>query len=366
MGNNTIEAAKKITAANKGQMSQAMIIQQYANSVKEQPNVDFSKFKNLVKYQNEINNGLKTAQIHADNYLNTIQPNMIQNIANIGNYYALHNAVQSTLPPGSTERDWLMALRALEDQAKAYEADAHSVVITLQTLTSNLSTDSANFAKIVLDLNSAVNGDNGVIAGINKNLSKIQGQIDGAIAGTVLSGLAIVGGIFMVAVGGIGEIFTGGASTALIVGGIAVVAVGVGGEIASALILKNLNDEKAKLISQKANLKAEVKLATGMSSGYGSLNKQVKSAVDAATSMKNAWGFLSSDLGTMADDLNKGIINTGYLRKVFLTGANTEVKTVITDINTIKTQMAGVHKVTVAPGQTVGDAIVDAAHKQAA
>ena len=62
MPNNTIIAANKMSDANKGQASQALIIQTYANSVLAQPKVNFKGFKTLAQYQKEINSGLKTAK----------------------------------------------------------------------------------------------------------------------------------------------------------------------------------------------------------------------------------------------------------------------------------------------------------------
>ena len=81
---------------------------------------------------------------------------------------------------------------------------------------------------------------------------------------------------------------------------------------------------------------------------------------------KNAWNFLSSDLGNMIRDLNNGIMSVGQIRTIFLTAANTEIQTVITDINTIKFQMAGVTTIVAKPGQTVGEALVAAAQAAAA
>ena len=355
------QAAKNISDANKGQSSQAMLIQQYANSVKEQPNVDFSGFPKLAALQTEINTGLGKAQAHADNYLDNVQPTIITNIANISNYYALHNAVASTLPPGSTEKEWISALSALKEQSQDYSNAAKSTVSMITGLHDNLTTDSSNFSKIVTDLNTKVKGDNGILSDINGQLDSIQSKIDGAIAGTVLSGLAIVGGVFMVAVGGVADFVTAGTTTPLVVGGIAVVAAGIGGEVAAAITLKNLNDEKATLLQQKSHLNSEVQLVSGVGTAYTSLSNQVKEAVTAATQMENAWNFLGSDLDTLVGDLNKGITNAGMVRKLFLTAANTQVQEVVKDIATIKTQMTNPSKVPVKSGQTVGDAIVAAA-----
>ena len=135
---------------------------------------------------------------------------------------------------------------------------------------------------------------------------------------------------------------------------------GIGG-VASAITLKNLNDEKADLLTEKADLKAEVKLATGISSGYKSLNNQVNSAVTASTGMSNAWISLSDDLKSMIDDLQNGVTSAGIIRKIFLTAANTVIKTILTDIDTIKKQMSGVTNIVAEKGQTVGEAAVAAA-----
>jgi len=358
------KAAQQIAQANIGQSSQALIIQTYANSVNEQPNVDFSGDPTLVTYQTQINAGLATAQGHATNYLNVIQPSIIQNITNIASYYALYNAVATTLPAGSTEQEWIQSLTVLQQQAATYQTTAGQVVTSLQTLSGQLSTDAGDFATTVSNLNAAVNGDNGVLASDKKELDSIQGKIDGAIAGIVLSGLAIVGGSFMIAVGGIADFVTAGTTTPLVVGGIGIVAGGISGEVASAITLKNLNDQKAALLRDEANLTEEVKLATGISSGYQSLNTQVTNAVTAATQMATAWSFLGDDLGSMITDLQNGIQSAGQIRTLWLTAANTEVATVITQIGTIQSQMAGVTSIVAQPGQTVGEALVAAAEQQ--
>ncbi len=365
MNNQQSTAAKAIGSANLAQTGQALIIQNYANSVNEQPPVDFSGDAKLAAFQTQINAGLTTAQGHANTYLKTIQPAVIQNIADIGNYYAINNAVLTTLPVGSTDQQWVEALTALQIQSAQNQRAANGVTTSLQTLVGALTADTTSFATTVSELNAAVNGDHGVLTSINGQLSTIQGQIDGAIAGTVVSGLTIVGGGFLIAVGSVAEFVTAGTSTSLVLAGVGIAAAGVGGEVASAITLKNLNDEKANLLTEEANLTAEVKLATGISNGYQSLGNQVTAAVTAATQMENAWSSLSADLGAMISDLQNGVTNAGTLRTIFLTAANTEVQTVITDITTIKGQLAGVTNIVAAPGQTVGEALVAAAQAQA-
>jgi non-hemolytic enterotoxin B/C len=364
--NSTITSAQQIATANTQQSSQGVILQNYCNSVLTQPNVNLSGFTNLQQYQTQINGGLSSAQSHASLYLKTVQPQIITNIANIQNYFQLHQAVATALPPGATTQDWLSTLSALQEQAQEYQNQAQSVISNLSTFHDNVAADAAAFASYVSELNTAVNGDNGMLASISSQLGTIQSDINGAIAGTVLSGLAIMGGIFMTAVGGVAEFVTAGTSTPLVVAGIAVVAAGVGGEVASALALKNLNDQKASLLQQRSTLTAEVNLATGLSSGIGNLQGAASSSVTAASQMENAWGSLNSDLGNLASDLQKGITNTGFLRTLFLTTANTEIQTVLTDTATIKTQMSGVQSLVAPANSNIGDFIVSVAQQNAA
>lgn len=164
----------------------------------------------------------------------------------------------------------------------------------------------------------------------------------------------------MIAVGAIGEIFTGGASTAMILGGVAVLAVGVGGEVGSALTFQTLNNQKNDLIRQQSSLTSEVILAQTISSGYGSLVNQAANAMTAATQMSNAWGFLSGDLNNLVKNLDKGI-NVESTRKLFLGGANKSIEKVQGDVTRIKDQMVGVQVHAAPKGQNVGELVVNLA-----
>jgi non-hemolytic enterotoxin B/C len=332
----------KTMAPAQSSISQGMTVQAYCNSVLSQPKVDFTGFSGLLSYQTDINNGLTTAQTHANTYLTSIQPAIITNLSNISNYYALLGALPIALPAGTTEAVWLANLQAVQTQISTYQTSCSGIVTSLTNLNSNLGTDTASFNSTVTRLNSAVNGDNGVLATINDNIDSIDKSIAGCIAGTALSGLAIAGGVFMIAVGGITDFITAGASTPLVVGGVAVLAAGIGGEVASAVTLKNLYAEKSDLLQQKSTLTAEVNLASGICSGYKQLATQATSAMLAVTQMNNAWQSLGSDIGNMSQDLQKGIVSPDVLRGLFLAASNNLIPTINTDITIIKNQMEGI------------------------
>ena len=175
-------------------------------------------------------------------------------MSNIGNYYAIHNSVAANFPEGSTELEWINALHTLQAQAVMYQREARSNAELLNTLHSKMTTDVSLFATFVKDLNSAVNGDNGVLESIDGKLDILQGEIDGAIAAVSVSGLSIIGGILMICVGSITDIITAGTTTPLIVGGIGMFVGGGGGgsgdEIESAISLAKHIDSKASLLTK--------------------------------------------------------------------------------------------------------------------
>ncbi|MBT5551261.1 MAG: HBL/NHE enterotoxin family protein [Nitrospina sp.] len=350
--------ADSAIAINQGmanQSGQALQIQNYCNSVKMQAPVDFSDFPNLKSNETEINNGLTLAKKHADKYLNVIQPQIITNITNIDNYYALHQAVPAVLPPGSTNAQWVAQLTVLKEQAEEYKKLSSDTSLIITSLHDNLTIDAANFQTIVVNLNSKVNGDNGVLSHLDSEISKINAAIDGAIAGIVVGGLLVVGGAFVTAIGAISEFVTAGTSTLVVIGGVAMMVAGAAGITAGAIVLHSALNARDSLYHKKSTLKSEVKLASGIATGYVGLKNQAANAVTAATQMGNAWDELTGDLGSLVLDLDKGITSADAVRKLWLTAADTTVKTVITDIRTIKAQMAGVSTLSVPRGTTIAN-----------
>jgi len=356
-GNST--TAQAIGSANKQQSAQALVVQTFANSVLEQPDVDLSGFAELRTYETEINTGLNGARDHAHHYLNDIQPALIGNISNIGSYYDLHQAIPTAVPPGSSKSDWLDVLHALKDQATDYETSAANMLAMLTALHDTLSDDAKQFSHYVTEMNGAVGGDNGVLADLSRQIDDVRSKIDWAIAGAALSGVAIAGGALLTCVGGVAEFVTAGTSTPLVIAGVAIMSVGLVGAAGSAAGLVTLYDAKANLLRRESDLKEEVKFAAGLQAGYSSLFNQVSSAVTASSNMSNAWSSLSSDLDKVIADIDKGDDpdQSAGVSRLFLGAANKEVQIVLADVDTIKQQLAGVQLIVAQPGQLITDLI---------
>lgn len=357
--NDNATTTQAIGSANKQQSAQALVVQTFSNSVLEQPDVDLSGFAALQTYGTEINTGLNGAREHAHHYLNDIQPALIGNISNISDYYQLHQAIPSAVPPGSSKSDWLDVLHALEEQATGYQASAAGVLATLTTLHDTLSGDAKQFSHFVTEMNSAVGGDNGVLADLSNQIDAVRSKIDWAIAGAALSGVAIASGALLTCVGGVAEFVTVGTSTPLVLAGVAIMSVGFVGAAGSAAGLITLYDAKADLLRRQADLKEEVKLALGLQAGYNSLFGQVSSAVTACSNMSNAWSSLSSDLQKLIAGLDRGDNpdTSDAVRRLLLGAATQEVQTVLSDVSTIKQQLAGVQQIVAQPGQLITDLI---------
>lgn len=353
MNTNQTQLASAIGSANQSQSSAALLVQTYCNSTLLQPSIDLSGFNNLESYQSQVNNSLTKAQGHASYYVDTLQNQIIVNIANIINYYNLHNAVLTTLPEGSTNQQWIEAISALMTESGNYAEAAKNLATSLNGLYNDLDQDAQDYTSIVSNLNSAVNGDNGVLATENQEMDSLTKNISAEEVGIALSAISIVGGIVSIIVGAIESIAVPGSGTALIVSGSIGVAAGIAGEAASSTELVASMNAKAALMTSESKLTDEVKMANVVTSTFNSLKSAVDEAITASEQMSDAWENLNSDLSNLSSDLSSGLQSADEVRTIFLTAANSEIKQVIQDSDNIKQQLDGVSVVQTPENQSL-------------
>ncbi|OIQ27000.1 MAG: hypothetical protein BM564_13555 [Bacteroidetes bacterium MedPE-SWsnd-G2] len=333
---------KNIGKASKEQQSQALIVQAYCNSVLTQPDVDFSGDSNLSSMQQTINLNLGKAKNHANNYLNSLQPTMLQNLSDLSNYYNLHKSVPDAIPVNSTEESWINALTAVKQNSEAYLRRSKQLTLELNAFSSNVKEDAKSFSSILTQLNNLVNGDNGELEQLNSELSSIDTEIASEITASVFEGLGILGGVVMIIVGAIEDFVTAGTNPELVIGGVVAVVAGVGGEAATIVALANAYNKKGELIRTKTMLTNEVKLVTGINAGYTKLGHQVANAAMASEAMTHAWQAINTDLENLIHDLQTGILTSGDVRKLFIDEANSDINLLLSEIEIIKSQMAGI------------------------
>ena len=328
----------------KESLSQGFIIQQYCNSVLQQPLIDFGGVESLNDIQTKANDSLTGAKEHAQSYLK-YQIQIIQCLTNLKNYSALCASVPLVLPAGSNEKEWIAILKTLQEQTKQYQEESRDVSRKLTDFSVLFSTDYGNFLDVSSKANNILDVDKGVLKTLNDQIVSIDNKINGCITGSVFSAFAILGGALMIAIGGIADFITAGTCTPLIIGGVAVLALGTGGEIASGVELAQFYKTKANLLQTQKNLKSEAKLLNSFCKTYEDLNNKAKNAAEAAGQMANAWGFVSNSLGSMASNLENGICNTGVIRDLFLQAAKGLIPGINNEIKIIEAQLAGVHEV---------------------
>ena len=325
--------------ALKGQSSAAMLVQAHCMGVQNQMFVDFGNHERLKPLQNDINSGLVKAKQNAVYYLDDLQPRIITTVANIEVFFELHNVLPQMLLPNTTTADAIAMLREMESNVEVYRRQASIIQTDLSKMRTGFSDDKAFFDRCTIDLNALVNGDQGVLASINSELSGINGKIAGAATGIALSGLAAIGGVVLILVGAVGSVVTGGAATALCVGGSALLIGGVAGAVGSSIALAGLLNLKSDLITRRERLNAEVAVATGIASGFCELGVSAGQAQEGAQLMANAWGFMGSHLETLRDQLKRGQIDSPMLRELLIRASQGSVRLVQADADTIKRQM---------------------------
>lgn len=351
--------------ASRGHAGQALIVQGHSLSVLQQPFVNLGGFATIKEVGTAINGRLTIAKDHSNHYLNVLLPKMITTVTDIDAYVNVQNALADALNPQLPKSEAVTLLRAAQEATQDYKRRANDLVLDLGAFRGMLSDDASAFSRHASALQVAVDGDEGLLKDIDKQLGEIDGKIAGAITGVVLSGFAMVGGAFMIAVGSIASFVTAGTSTPLVLAGIGVLGVGVAGQIGSAIGLAALIDLKGDQFRKQAHLKEEVKLASGLSTGMRALFESASASAAATQDMANTWTVTEMHLGNLASNIERGIDSTDAVRGLFQRAAQGDAKNLKADVDLIYGQLSGVAKV-VKPTAKLSLVIVEEARKQAA
>lgn len=357
---NPIAAAKNIGKANKALASEVQIIQGFANCIKEQPEINYQENPFLKKYANTINPGLSLAKAHADRYLKHIQPELIQNIDNISNYYAVHNAIVTSTTKENTKQKWVESLSYLRKMSVRYQGVAKNTYDMIEKLGDELNKDLSFFQEITLYLYDDFNGLKGSLKELNDNLDELQNERDkyqdGIIAAGVIEGLSIV----LIGIGTTRIKFLEGREflgKIVRYGGCVLCVLGLAGLAITGGAMIGLDKEIAIKNNQISLNKTELQLITGISSTYKTLTKRITKAIVATHNLRNAWQLLEVDLTAMIDNINDGSLQPDQAHALLLNAKNTIIKRITIDIKTIKSQLNGVTIINAKPDQSLEDTV---------
>ncbi|NCR11526.1 MAG: alpha-helical pore-forming toxin family protein [Microcystis aeruginosa G13-12] len=346
---------EKLNSKVQASASSGLVVQGYCTQIMQQPSFVIPDTDTLKNFP-DINGNLTIARGNAGYYLNTVQPMIIGVISETRAYSQQFKGFQPLIirrlddwKNGSTQgrTDALALINQLKNDVDLKTASAKKVADEIGKFRTKLNGDISNFNTAITQATTLIqgtDGDGGALASLNDQLSDLDGKIAGASVGVALSGLTVIGGGIMIAIGAIGTPFTGGASTTLIGVGVGVVVVGVGGLTASSVILANFLSTKSKLLQQKQQLKDSVIFLTGLKSSLNPLNNLAQNASNEVNNMYNAWEFLSQNLGQVSSSLESAdkYSQLPITVQAYLNIAYGQWNAVDQSIETIQNQMTGV------------------------
>ncbi|MGN7612316.1 HBL/NHE enterotoxin family protein [Magnetococcales bacterium HHB-1] len=346
----------------KGQGAQAVVVQNYCLAVRSMPDVNFAGHEKLVAIGSEMNQNMRRMRGNADRYLDVLLPRSVATIQEIGDYFELKQAVIESVTSGELDKTELLnTLYASKETVQEYKKNASNLATDFAGLRTNIANDSKDMKGSRNKLITITQGDKGIIKSLDGQIDQLSTNIGYAIGGAALSAVAVIGGGFLVAVGTVSSFVTAGTSAPIAITGGALVVAGVGGAVASGIALSNMIKKKNELVSQRAQIKEEVKIATLQIDSINQMINKADNAVNATQQMVNAWAFLQHDLEDYIKDVERGQwLPTVYFRKVA-----TDVNKIITDVDTIKKQLTGVTVIS-EPNRNLSEIVKETAEKQAA
>jgi len=337
-------------------------------AIERQAMIDFGaaleRQKRLQPVQENLNKALGEAKTSAKLYLNDLLPAMLGIVARMDRYYNFQLAITREIK-ADPDRDRIVNyLRAVEDQTVAFKQEADDVSRRLDALRRSLSAQSADFTRERQTLAAIVEADDGLIKELDRQMAKIDGDMSGLIAGAVISGLAVVGGAVLIAIGSIAGFVTAGTSAPLAVLGGVILVGGIGGSVGTGVGLGALAKQKSGLMLEKTSLTEEVKFSRALQSTLDQLTNSTDAAALASQDMANAWTLLGGHMKNLADDLAAGRLGLDALVRLYVAAADRDAQDVKGDLRVIQQQLAGVNP-TIVPQASLSE-VVDIAIKRAA
>ena len=344
--------------ASKLVATDSLISQGYANSVIDQPNVDFLGDKLLVAFAEKIDSQLDEVKTESDSYLNDILPTLIKIIADIENYYSIHSAVVASIKKSAAKDQWDQCLSILQSTASNCHNQVVGLTKKMELYMDKVNKDSANFKDIVVSFNKAIYGNEGVMDSLNEQISGIDSSINDYLAGLVSSSLGEMGGIFLIVIGAVANFVMEETSKALVISGVIMLVAGIAVNHVAMVKIKSLMEQKGKVFEKKAKVKSESKMAYGMSKGFQNFSANIVKIYGAVNELENEWYSLIGFLVKTRSDLSLGLISTELVYQSYMT-AKPVVKNVLSDANTIREQMSGVNLVKAKAHEKVSDAALN-------
>lgn len=354
-----LEKQEEIGREVAGQGSLTALVQTHALSIMQQPKPDFSRIDNeeIRSFQGTVQSALNKSADNAGKYLCTVQPESIALLAKVENYFVTLSAFTETLKDEEDPDALVQTLRFLREQAGEFTDETRRVASSTDRMVTAFSDDKRGFTECAVEINSLVNGENGILKDLRRDLENVNAKITAATVGAAASGGAILLGAACIVVGCCTSIFTGGLSVGVAIGGGVLLLGGIAGGIGSGIALANLYDEKKDLIAKQERLESGVKLLTTCSAGLKDLSAQAGGVATALQNTTNSWTILKESLNSAADNIEKaGRAQSNFIRKTFLGAIERSVPRNLEQLRNTRNALIGMKTVS-QPNTHTGDLI---------
>jgi hypothetical protein len=297
------------------------LIQTYINTILGTPDINLSSitFSDANKHVvADLPAHQLTARTHAESYFSgatSINAQVEITLSDIIGFAVYFKSRYDSLlalagpdgnPQGPDLTKFNEGLQGLINDITKKENNCATIVNALADFTKLIQADERNFQAVENIIKATLDGDNGdikqlqdAIGAINSALNKDNGMIAGGA-------LMELGGILMIVVGVVCEIETFGVATALVVGGLAV----TGGGIALQVVAgKDISAKLTELRDRTVQLSTDLRIAACLinaSRNVSAIVNSIENAIIAIQNLQAGWSGLKGDLQQITDALNAG------------------------------------------------------------
>jgi hypothetical protein len=334
-----------------------ILVQTYTKTITTQPIITgLSELPNLADHQN-------TAISHANNWLMSIQPDIIQVQADIGAFADGFNTFYSPLldlankiaagggDQGQNVIKFNEGLSELQKQVADKQANVKRVSAELNSFQVDMGVDDRAFQSDYADAKNKILQVGGPLDLLNTQLTRDQADMAADVSKIALAAVGDVAGGLMICVGALAEIETAGLATVLIMGGLFV----IGGSSAEmGLAIKDYiakQHDYTNVSNQIAQINAEITVLTTVKGQLDSFTIALGKAITAMSSVDRAWDKINSSFKDLSEQLTNNI-NTA---SPFIVSEVTTAGTEWTDLKTLIANLETFHDIPTTP-QTVAQA----------
>ncbi|MBO1627486.1 non-hemolytic enterotoxin subunit B [Bacillus arachidis] len=295
--------------------SNVLTMDLYALTILKQANANFNDITTIDDaLKAKIIEHQKLARGNANEWLDTLKPQLIstnENIINYSdqfkNYYkTLQNAVDIAVEKGDTEK-LTAGLTQLTESISANKKEVDDLVKQLKSFRSKMASDTQSFKDDANQITSVLASQDAGIPLLEKQISANMESINknnailiSASVSTALGPMAIIGGVALIATG-VGA----KAGAVLITVGVGATALGVTGVVLAKQEIDRAQGDIQKLTGDISNIKLQVVGLTNLKKQTESLSETIDIAIDSLQNISNQWQTMGSKYNSLLKNVNK-------------------------------------------------------------